>query len=176
MTLIPTQTAGGISGVGFLDIMDPAFGFDTAEALAAREAHWYARTPLGAIVLRYAEVAELSRDHRLGEQGLQMLAMQGITDGPLVDCLRHGLIFVEDDTHARLRKLVNQAFTPRRVAALGPMMGELTDELLEPFAATGHAEFMTHSPTATRSVSCAGSSGFLTTTPTDSLPGLTPSG
>lgn len=143
MTTQPlTEDATSGVDVAFLDIMDPAFRLDSPAAVAAREAHWYARTPLGAAVLRYAEVAELAGDRRLSQQGLHVLAMQGVTDGPLVDWFSRGILAVEGDAHTRLRKLVNRAFTPRRMDALRPAMREITTRLVDGFADAGQVEFM----------------------------------
>lgn len=116
MTTIDTTSAP--TEVALLDIMDPTFRLDTPEVSAAREAHCYARTPVGAVVLRYAEAAELVRDRRFGQRGLATLAMQGVTDGPVIEFGRKFILFVEDDTHTRLRKLITRAFTPKRPPAV----------------------------------------------------------
>jgi cytochrome P450 len=55
--------------VASLDLFDPGFRPDAPTVLAAREARWYARTPLGYAVLRYDEVATLLRDRRLRQGG-----------------------------------------------------------------------------------------------------------
>ncbi|MDQ3830599.1 MAG: cytochrome P450 [Candidatus Tectomicrobia bacterium] len=47
-----------------MDLFDPGFQPDAPEVHAAREARWYARTPQGYAVLRYAEVTALLRDRR----------------------------------------------------------------------------------------------------------------
>lgn len=138
LTIAPDPAAD----VAVLDILDPTFRLDNPAAVAAREAHWYARTPLGVAVLRYTEVAELARDPRLRQQGVQVLAMQGVTEGVLVDWFSRGMLAVEDDAHTRLRKLVNRAFTPRRMEALRPAMRELADRLVDGFAGAGQVDIM----------------------------------
>lgn len=140
MTTDPT--ASEAAEVAFFDVMDPTFRLDARAAVTAREQHWYARTPFGAAVLRYAEVSELACDRRLGQQGLHMLAMQGVTDGPLVEWFGRAILGVEDDTHARLRKLISRAFTPRRMDELRPAMRQLISRLVDGFAADGEADFM----------------------------------
>jgi len=45
----------------FLNVVDPAFDFTAPEVLAAQAEGWYADSPLGPIVLRYAEAQELLR-------------------------------------------------------------------------------------------------------------------
>jgi cytochrome P450 len=128
--------------VAFFDLSDPAFQPDTPEVHAAREACGYARTSLGYAVLRYDEVAALLRDRRLRQGGVESLAAQGITTGPLADWMRMIILNIEGEEHARLRHLVSKAFTPRAVDALRPVMRAVTHELIDSFAAYGTCEFM----------------------------------
>lgn len=129
--------------VAFFDLYDLAFQPDAPEVLAAREACWYARTPLGYAVLRYDEVAALLRDRRLRQGGVESLAAQGITAGPLADWMRMAILNIEGEQHARLRHLVSKAFTPRAVDALRPVMRAVVHELIDSFVARGECEFMT---------------------------------
>jgi cytochrome P450 len=128
--------------VAFLDLFDPAFQPDAPPVHAAREACWYARTPLGYAVLRYDEVAALLRDRRLRQGSAEPLAAQGLTEGLLADWMRMSLLTLEGEPHARLRRLVSQAFTPRAVDALRPTMRATAHELIDGFAARGACEFM----------------------------------
>jgi cytochrome P450 len=126
----------------FLNIVDPAFDPDAPAVQAAREAGWYARTPLGYAVLRHAEVAALLRDRRLRQGGMESLAAQGIREGLLAEWMRTSLLTLEGEPHARLRRLISQAFTPRAVDRLRPTMRAVAHELLDAFAAAGACEFM----------------------------------
>jgi cytochrome P450 len=128
--------------VAFLNILDPAFDPDAPAVQAAREAGWYARTPLGYAVLRYAEVATLLRDRRLRQGGVESLAAQGVTEGLLADWMRAAILNQEGAPHARLRRLVSQAFTPRAVDRLRPTMRAVAHDLLAGVAARGACEFM----------------------------------
>ncbi|MBO0878678.1 MAG: cytochrome P450, partial [Pseudonocardia sp.] len=125
-----------------LDFFDPGFHHHNPAVAAAREAHWYARTPIGFAVLRYAEAAELLRDNRLKQGGVEFLAAQGVTEGPAADWMRHMLLCVEGADHTRLRRLVSKAFTPRAVDKLRPHTRRLANELIDGFAAAGECEFM----------------------------------
>jgi cytochrome P450 len=137
------QTDGGTDREGaFFDLFDPSFQPDTPQVHAAREACWYARTPLGYAILRYDEVAALLRDRRLRQGGMESLAAQGITKGLLADWMRMSLLNLEGEAHARLRRLVSQAFTPRAVDALRPVMRTTAHELIDRFATRGACEFM----------------------------------
>jgi cytochrome P450 len=128
--------------VAVLDLFDPSFQPEAPAVHAAREAHWYARTPQGYAVLRYAEVAALLRDRRLRQGSAAPLAAQGITEGLLADWMRMSLLTQEGEPHARLRRLVSQAFTPRAVDTLRPAMRAVAHELIDGFAAQGACEFM----------------------------------
>jgi len=52
------------------------------------------------------------------------------------------MIFMDPPRHDRLRKLVNRAFTPRRVAELEPFARRTVVRLLEPLAARGGGDFV----------------------------------
>jgi len=109
--------------VAFFDLLAPRFQPDAPEVHAAREACWYARTPLGYAILRYEEMAALLRDRPLRQGGVETLAAQGITTGPMADWMRRMMLNLEGEEHTRLRLLVSKAFTPRAVDALGPLCG-----------------------------------------------------
>jgi cytochrome P450 len=138
----PRTDRGTDREVAFFDLFDLAFQPAAPEVYAAREACWYARTPLGYAVLRYDEVAALLRDRRLRQGGVESLAAQGITAGPLADWMRMVILNIEGEQHARLRHLVSKAFTPRAVDALRPAMRAVAHELIDDFAAHGECEFM----------------------------------
>jgi cytochrome P450 len=128
--------------VAMLDFFDSAFHHHNPAVAAAREAHWYARTPIGFAVLRYAEAAELLRDSRLKQGGVEFLSAQGITTGRAADWMRGLLLCVEGADHNRLRRLVSKAFTPRAVDSLRPSVRRLIHELIDEFAESGEFEFM----------------------------------
>jgi cytochrome P450 len=127
----------------FIDTLDPAYDADIHAAhRAAREKSWLARTPLGLLLLRYDDVHWLLRDARFREQGADALQLAGITDGPLWDWFGQIISNKEGDEHRRLRRLVSQAFTPRRVEKLRPLMRETAAEFLAGFAERGRCEFV----------------------------------
>src|SRR3954454_21638745 len=53
-----------------------------------------------------------------------------------------GIIEMDPPDHTRYRRLVNEGFTPRRVAALEPRMREITHELLDGLADRTAADFV----------------------------------
>jgi len=128
--------------VAELNILEPRFRPDSAEVSAARSRQWYARTPLGFAVLRHREAAALLADRRVRWGGVESLAAQGITSGPLVDWIGSILPSVEGVDHTRLRGLVGKAFTRAAVDRLRPVMRAVADELLDPIVDAGECEFM----------------------------------
>ena len=127
----------------FIDTLDSAYDADIHAAhAAAREKSWYAETPAGILVLRYADVLAVLRDRRWRELGADGLAAAGIRAGPLWDWFQQIMSTQEGEAHARLRRLVSQAFTPRSVERLRPLMREVTHELVDRFAARGRCEFV----------------------------------
>jgi cytochrome P450 len=132
-----------IDDAPYLDFFAPEFEADPAAAMAAvRAQSCLARTPIGAVVVEHARVQALLADPRLDSSLLPIVRMQGLIDGPIYDLLSRALLSVDGEDHARLRKLVSRAFTPRSIEGLRPAMRALTEELVDGFAAAGRCEFM----------------------------------
>ncbi|WP_420642750.1 cytochrome P450 family protein [Candidatus Leptofilum sp.] len=56
--------------------------------------------------------------------------------------INENMLFADPPDHTRLRALVNQAFTPRRVEQLAPRVQQITDALLDGIAAAGQADLI----------------------------------
>ena len=52
------------------------------------------------------------------------------------------MLNIDPPDHTRLRRLVSQAFTARRVAELRPRVQELTDELIDSSPARGEVDLI----------------------------------
>lgn len=92
------------------------------------------------IVSRYEDVNTVLRSPRVGRFVHQFMA--GKYDGEWDDhaALRRlgsSLLWSNGADHTRLRKLVNHAFTPRRVQEMAPTIERLVDEMLDPLAEAG---------------------------------------
>jgi cytochrome P450 len=129
--------------VTYIDLFDPACHADSPEVLATREACWYAHTPLGLAVLRYAECAMLLRDRRLRPGSRETLASQNVTEGPLAQWWDEILLNIEGADHCRLRRVVAGAFTARQVERLVPAMRRSAYELLDMIVDARGCEFVT---------------------------------
>lgn len=103
-------------------------------------------------VTRHDLLQELLADPRVGKdhRHWRALADGRVPDGwPLINFVTvPGMTTADGDDHRRLRALVTQAFTPRRVAALRPrveaMVAELLDRLAAALADGGTADLRAH--------------------------------
>lgn len=128
--------------VPFLNILDPEFDFTSSEVIAAQEQSWYATTPNGLVVLRYAEANELLRDPRLNHNGKGYLEQNGVVDGPVYDWFVPMIVNIDGPEHRRLRGLVNKAFTPRMIDSLRPFIRAKVEELTDHLASVDVCEFV----------------------------------
>lgn len=128
--------------IPFLDIVDREFRFDAPEVVAAQEGSWYADSPLGTLVLRYAESRDLLRDPRLIHNGKRYLEMNGIVEGPIHDWFVPMIVNHDGEDHRRLRNLVTKAFTARTVNSLRPFIRAKAEELTDHLASAEDCEFV----------------------------------
>ena len=136
----------------FLDVESAHFSMHSAEVDRARAQSWYARTPYGLAILRHAEIGRLVKDPRLIQGSARWPAHNGVVEGPFATWWSRILLCREGTDHARLKRLVLPAFSPRTLAPLGPAFEDLAHGVIDDFAARGHFEFMTEfsEPYATR--------------------------
>ncbi len=125
-----------------LDLADPVFDTTGASVHAAREQHWWAETPYGWAVLRYAESAALLRDRRFRQGNARWPAQNGIGSGLFSDWWAETLLSLEGDDHARIRRLLMPAFRKRAVEAMRPGFTALAAELVAGFAGRGRVELV----------------------------------
>ena len=120
------------------------FGLERADAIAAAEAaratHWLARMPFGYTVTRYEDVVAILRDRRFHSALKFIPAMQGLEEDPIER--RESILSMEGPEHARLRRLVAPAFTPKSADRLRPFMRDVVNGLIDTFAATGRCELV----------------------------------
>ncbi len=154
MSSVPQQSTT-LAEPPYLDLSDPGFSMKSQEALAARAASWYARTPYGLAVLRYAEMATLLKDRRLRQGSWAWPDKNGVTEGLFHQFWRTTLINYEGPDHARLRRLHNPAFSPKLIEGLVPRFQALAEELVDGFIDRGSCEFVSEfaEPYAARVIS-----------------------
>ncbi|MEA3020711.1 MAG: hypothetical protein QOI47_2235 [Actinomycetota bacterium] len=122
------------------------FGLDRAEVIAKFEVvsrqHWIARMPFGFSLMRYEDVVATLRDRRFHSAVGLVIPMQGSGDDPGSRGQRESILTMEGPPHARLRRLVAPAFTPKSADRLRPFMREVVDGLVDAFAASGRCELV----------------------------------
>lgn len=122
------------------------FGMEREDALAAfRQVgteHWLARSPLGYVVTRHEDVAALLRDRRLHSAVALIPEMAGLNDPDFLERRRQSILAMEGEEHARVRRLVASAFTPKSADRLRPFMREVVSGLVDEFADRGHCDLV----------------------------------
>ena len=125
------------------DHLDGANGARFHELLGELAAqHWLARGPMGVAVLDREVGNAVLRDPRFAFPALELLELQGVTSGPIWDRNAEGLMVRDGEPHARLRRQLMPAFTPRATERLRPRLRELIAALWEPVAGAGECEFV----------------------------------
>ncbi|MYT72607.1 MULTISPECIES: cytochrome P450 [unclassified Streptomyces] len=99
------------------------------------------------LVTRYADARQALADPRLSKNPVHHAddahgkSKTGIPGERSAGLMTH-LLNIDPPDHTRLRRLVSKAFTPRRVAEFAPRVQELTDGLIDGFAARGSADLI----------------------------------
>jgi cytochrome P450 len=100
-----------------------------------REQSWIASMPLGFAALEREAGEFFLRSRAFTFPGLKIAEIFGIQDGPLYEEIRRNILHINGADHARLRGLVNPAFTPRAIERRRPAMRGFLAELFEPLRA-----------------------------------------
>ena len=125
------------------DHLDGVTGARFHEILAdLAQQSWLVRGVAGLAVLDREVGNDLLRDPRFAFPALELLQLQGVTSGPIWDRTADGLMVQSGEPHARLRRQLMPAFTPRATERLRPRLRELIADLWEPVAAAGECEFV----------------------------------
>lgn len=131
-----------LSQAPFLELSDPKMSVRSPEVRAARDASWYARTPYGLAVLRYAEMGQLLIHPSLRQGSHAWPELNGVNSGLFAKWWGETILVTEGADHTRLRRLVNPAFTPKTVKGLMPDFERLTNSLMSSWIDTGECDFM----------------------------------
>lgn len=137
------------------DLFSPTFKadpFPTYAAMRARDPVYAHLAPDGRTIwyiTRYEDVAAvLKDDQRFCKNPMNAQAevgapsSKGKAHARPYQLINQNMLFSDPPDHTRLRALVSQAFTPRRVAAVAERIGETADRLIEQMVADGHHDLI----------------------------------
>jgi len=115
---------------------------DEANAVieAARAQHWLVRNPFGYAVTRHEDVVAILRERRFHSALAALPQLQGVDDSFRRD--RPSILSMEGPEHARLRRLVAPAFTPKAADRLRPFMRDVVTGLVDQVADAGRCELV----------------------------------
>src|SRR5690242_19902616 len=120
------------------DPTDPAFLRDPSAWYRALRDHApvHFHPEIGWLISRHADVDALLRDERFGvaTQSPWREVIARMAPPSMHMLSENMLLFVDPPQHTRIRALVSQAFTPRRVEALRPRLTEMLDAMLDDLA------------------------------------------
>jgi len=139
-----------VSTVTDQDLLSPELTEDPfayfARLRAEDPVHW-AEANKAWLLTRYDDVVAAYADPRLSSDRVRPLL--GVLPperreayGPMLETIGHWMVVTDPPAHTRLRKLANHAFRQQRVNAMGAWIGELVDDLLDDFAASGSDDFL----------------------------------
>lgn len=136
------MTEAVLDDAPYLDVADPNFSIRSQAVAEARAQSWFARTPYGLAVLRYDEVQKMLRHPKLRQGSHLWPQHNGVTTGKFAQWWCNMLLCVEGDTHARLRRMANPAFSPKLIADLQPKFQVLANRLIDDFIDRGTCDFI----------------------------------
>jgi len=120
------------------DPRDPAFRADPIPWYRAlrQKAPCYGHEEIGIVLSRYADIDRVLRDRRFGvatpSPWREVFAAAAPPSMRLLS--ENSLLFIDPPQHTRVRGLVAQAFTPRRMDALRPHIQAMIDGILDGLA------------------------------------------
>jgi cytochrome P450 len=103
---------------------------------------WLARVDIGYLVLDRQASIEILRDRRLSFPALELMLVQGISEGPIYERTEHGLMTKSGEPHLRLRRLVAPAMSPKSIGRLRERLRVDIEQRWEKVAPEGRCEFV----------------------------------
>ena len=97
-------------------------------------------------ITRYEDVAAALKDERFVKNlrnAVDEAAVSAVSPTrSVLELINQNMLFADPPYHTRLRALISQAFTPRRVEALAPQVAALADALLDAVAPAGQMDLI----------------------------------
>ncbi|MEM1275590.1 MAG: cytochrome P450 [Pseudomonadota bacterium] len=131
-----------IENAPFLDVASPEFSIRSPEVRAARAENWFARTPYGIAVLRYAEMGQMLVHKSLRQGSHAWPELNGVHGGLFAEWWSNTILVTEGLDHRRLRRLVNPVFSPKTVRHMMSEFEAVTNAYIDGFIDQGQCDFM----------------------------------
>ncbi len=143
-TAAPTDPTDIVPGA---EIYTPEFRMDPYPVYARLRAEQpvvRVRTPRfdSYLVTRYADAREAMSDHRLSKDLYRAGDTYLAVFGEKARQINTNMLNSDPPEHSRLRRLVTQAFTPRRIEAMRPRIEQIVEDLLDRIAPHGRTDFV----------------------------------
>ncbi|MGP8120757.1 MAG: cytochrome P450 [Xanthobacteraceae bacterium] len=137
-----------VAGAPLFNPLSPEFIADPYPSYAKlREVDPMHMTPIGAYAAsRHADVTAVLRDRRFGKDYVKRTMKRygpAALDEPVFRSMRHWMLQQDPPDHTRLRGLVVQAFTARRVEDMRPRIQQIVDETIDRVFDRGHMDLIT---------------------------------
>jgi cytochrome P450 len=139
-----------VSAVADQDLLSPELTEDPfayyAELRASDPVHW-APASKAWLLTRYDDVVAAFGDRRLSSDRVRPLldvlpAQRRAEYGPMLEIISRWMVVTDPPVHTRLNRLASRAFRQQRVSAMSGWIGELVEELLDDFVASGGDDFL----------------------------------
>ena len=128
--------------IHFLPLLEDSFKMASDQVIRARESNWYAETEFGIAVLSYEDNAALMKHPNLTQGSAKWPEKNGVTEGPYYDWWMSNLLVLEGTDHDRIRRLVNPAFSRRKIDPFVEHFTRLAHELVDAFVDEGRCDFV----------------------------------
>ena len=117
-----------------------------AELRASDPVHW-ASASKAWLLTCYDDVVAAFGDPRLSSDRIRPLldvlpAPRRAEYGPMLEIISRWMVVTDPPVHTRLNRLASRAFRQQRVSAMSGWIGELVEELLDAFVASGGDDFL----------------------------------
>ncbi|MFJ5900553.1 cytochrome P450 [Streptomyces sp. NPDC093064] len=94
------------------------------------------------LITRYDDAKAALTDPRISKDMYAAMDAYHTIFGDSSIALDDNMLFSDPPKHTRLRRIVNRAFSPRRIESLGPRIQQITDELLDHCATDGPIDLL----------------------------------
>jgi cytochrome P450 family 103 len=96
----------------------------------------------GYLVLRFADVEQLSRDPRLRATETEYPQMRGFTEGAVFDAFKYGMLASNGEVHRKRRSPFTRTFAARLIADLRPVIRNTAEDLIKSWYTEGEIDLL----------------------------------